>query len=56
MRHPSLARTCQGRIENLGSLAVTLDARDLARIAEVMPPDAAAGLRDPEAMLSFVNQ
>jgi aryl-alcohol dehydrogenase-like predicted oxidoreductase len=41
--------------DNLGALEVTLDASDLARIAEVVPRDAAAGLRYPEAMMRFVN-
>jgi aryl-alcohol dehydrogenase-like predicted oxidoreductase len=41
--------------ENLGALDVALTASDLARIAEVMPRDAAAGPRYPEAMMQFVN-
>jgi aryl-alcohol dehydrogenase-like predicted oxidoreductase len=42
--------------ENVASLAVTLDKSDLARIAEVMPPGAAAGPRYPEAMMASVNR
>jgi aryl-alcohol dehydrogenase-like predicted oxidoreductase len=42
--------------ENVGALDVTLDAGDLARIDEVMPSGAAAGLRYPEFMMAFVNR
>jgi aryl-alcohol dehydrogenase-like predicted oxidoreductase len=42
--------------ENLGALNVQLTARDLARINEVAPRDAAAGLRYPEAMMGTVNK
>jgi aryl-alcohol dehydrogenase-like predicted oxidoreductase len=41
--------------ENVGSLRVTLSAEDLARIDEVIPQGAAAGLRYPEAMMRVVN-
>jgi aryl-alcohol dehydrogenase-like predicted oxidoreductase len=37
--------------ENVGALEVQLTAEDLARIAEVMPPGAAAGLRYPEPQM-----
>ena len=37
--------------ENVGALEVQLTADDLARIAEVMPPGAAAGLRYPEPQM-----
>ena len=40
--------------ENVGAVAVRLDAGDLARIDEAMPPDAAAGARYPEAQLKAV--
>ena len=42
--------------ENAGALAVTLTPDDLRRLAEIAPPGAAAGLRYPEAMMSFVNR
>jgi aryl-alcohol dehydrogenase-like predicted oxidoreductase len=42
--------------ENLGALSVTLAPADLARIAEVLPSGAAAGMRYPEAMMAFVNR
>ena len=42
--------------ENVGALRVILTAEDLRRIDEVTPPGAAAGLRYPEAMMSFVNR
>jgi aryl-alcohol dehydrogenase-like predicted oxidoreductase len=42
--------------ENCGALDVTLTAADLARIDEVMPRGAAAGLRYPEAMMAVVNR
>ncbi len=41
--------------ENLGALDVALTPDDLRRIDEVAPKGAAAGLRYPEAMMSFVN-
>jgi aryl-alcohol dehydrogenase-like predicted oxidoreductase len=41
--------------ENVGALDVRLSQADLARIEEVTPPGAAAGLRYPEAMMAFVN-
>jgi aryl-alcohol dehydrogenase-like predicted oxidoreductase len=41
--------------DNLGALAVRLTRDDLARIEEVMPPGAAAGLRYPEAMMARVD-
>jgi aryl-alcohol dehydrogenase-like predicted oxidoreductase len=42
--------------ENLGALDVSLSAADLARINEVAPHGAAAGLRYPEAMMQSVNR
>ncbi|MBI1817966.1 MAG: aldo/keto reductase [Deltaproteobacteria bacterium] len=42
--------------ENLGALNVTLSATELARINEVAPHGAAAGLRYPEAMMQSVNR
>jgi aryl-alcohol dehydrogenase-like predicted oxidoreductase len=42
--------------ENVGTLDVRLDAKDLARIDEVLPAGAAAGLRYPEFMMQFVNR
>jgi aryl-alcohol dehydrogenase-like predicted oxidoreductase len=42
--------------ENVGALDVQLSAADLARIDEVVPPGAAAGLRYPEFMMQFVNR
>ncbi|MFT4257745.1 MAG: aldo/keto reductase [Pseudoxanthomonas sp.] len=42
--------------ENLGALDVTLDAGDLAKIDAVFPPDAAAGLRYPEATMASVHR
>ena len=41
--------------ENLGALEIRLGPEDEARIEEVMPRGAAAGLRYPEALLSRVN-
>jgi aryl-alcohol dehydrogenase-like predicted oxidoreductase len=41
--------------ENLQALQVTITAADEARINEVLPLGAAAGLRYPEAMMSRVN-
>ena len=40
--------------ENVGALEVRLDAADLARIEEAMPPGAAAGARYPEPQLKAV--
>lgn len=42
--------------ENLGALDVQLSKQDLARIDEVAPHGAAAGLRYPEAMMQSVNR
>jgi len=42
--------------ENVGALDVRLDAKDLARIDEILPAGAAAGLRYPEFMMQFVNR
>jgi aryl-alcohol dehydrogenase-like predicted oxidoreductase len=42
--------------ENLGALNVRLSPQDLARIDEVAPHGAAAGLRYPEAMMQSVNR
>jgi aryl-alcohol dehydrogenase-like predicted oxidoreductase len=42
--------------ENVGALDVQLDAKDLARIDEVLPAGAASGLRYPEFMMQFVNR
>jgi aryl-alcohol dehydrogenase-like predicted oxidoreductase len=42
--------------ENLGALGVQLSSQDLARIDEVAPFGAAAGLRYPEAMMQSVNR
>jgi aryl-alcohol dehydrogenase-like predicted oxidoreductase len=41
--------------ENLGALAVRLDADDMARIDEAMPPGAAAGARYPDAQMKTVH-
>ncbi len=41
--------------ENLGALDVRLDAAELARIDALFPPDAASGLRYPEAMMKSVR-
>jgi len=41
--------------ENIGALEVRLDPADLKAIDEIFPPDAAAGARYPEAMMSWVN-
>jgi aryl-alcohol dehydrogenase-like predicted oxidoreductase len=41
--------------ENLGALDVVLGSGDLARLDEVMPPGAAAGLRYSEPMMALVN-
>jgi aryl-alcohol dehydrogenase-like predicted oxidoreductase len=42
--------------ENVGALGVQLTSADLARIDEIVPPGAAAGLRYPEFMMQFVNR
>jgi aryl-alcohol dehydrogenase-like predicted oxidoreductase len=42
-------------LENLGALDVRLDATDLARLDEAMPPGAAKGSRYPEAQLKAVQ-
>ncbi len=42
--------------ENIGALAVTLDAADLARIAELAPRGVAAGERYSQTMMGFVNK
>ncbi len=42
--------------ENLGALDVQLTPADLARINDIAPPGAAAGLRYPEAMMQAVNR
>jgi len=42
--------------ENLATADVVLTAADLARIDEVAPKGAAAGMRYPEAMMQFVNR
>jgi len=42
--------------ENLAAADVVLTAADLARIDEVAPKGAAAGMRYPEAMMQFVNR
>ena len=42
--------------ENVGAVDVRLTRDDLARIAAVMPPGAAAGLRYPEAMMRVVDR
>jgi aryl-alcohol dehydrogenase-like predicted oxidoreductase len=41
--------------ENLGALDVTLSTAELAKIDAIFPPDAAAGLRYPEAMTRLLN-
>ncbi len=41
--------------ENVGALHVRLTRDDLARIDEILPPGAAAGLRYPEPMMRLVN-
>jgi aryl-alcohol dehydrogenase-like predicted oxidoreductase len=41
--------------ENVGAADVKLTREDLARIDEVAPKGAAAGLRYPESMMAFVN-
>jgi aryl-alcohol dehydrogenase-like predicted oxidoreductase len=40
--------------ENLGALAVTLSAAELAQISDAIPVGAAAGLRYPEAQMKSV--
>ncbi len=42
--------------ENAGAVDVRLDAADLRRIDEAVPSGAAAGLRYPAAMMSFVGR
>jgi aryl-alcohol dehydrogenase-like predicted oxidoreductase len=42
--------------ENVGDLDVDLTSQDLARIDEVAPKDAFAGLRYPEAAMAMVNR
>jgi hypothetical protein len=40
--------------ENLGALDVRLNAGDVTRISDAIPPDAAAGGRYPDAQLKAV--
>lgn len=42
--------------ENIGALAVELDAEDLARIDRALPPGAAAGMRYAEAQMAALNR
>jgi aryl-alcohol dehydrogenase-like predicted oxidoreductase len=42
--------------ENVGALDVDLTRQDLARIDEIAPKGAFAGLRYPEAAMAMVNQ
>ncbi|HBK47622.1 MAG TPA: aldo/keto reductase [Xanthomonadaceae bacterium] len=42
--------------ENLDALEIALDAQELARIDAIFPPDAAAGTRYPEAMMTTLNR
>ena len=42
--------------ENVAALNVRLTAEDLRRIDEVFPPDAAAGQRYPENMMTSINR
>jgi diketogulonate reductase-like aldo/keto reductase len=41
--------------ENIAAVNVELTERDLADLDAAMPPDAAAGLRYPEAMMRAIN-
>lgn len=41
--------------ENVAAATVQLTAEDLARLEEIIPSQAVAGLRYPEAMMKFVN-
>jgi aryl-alcohol dehydrogenase-like predicted oxidoreductase len=42
--------------ENVAAAEIRLDGRDLARLDEAAPRDAAAGLRYPEARMETVNR
>ena len=42
--------------ENMGALQVYLTSEDLQRLTKLMPPQAAAGKRYPDAMMSWVNR
>jgi len=42
--------------ENIGALTVRLNADDLQKVAEILPPDAVAGARQTEKMLRMVNR
>jgi aryl-alcohol dehydrogenase-like predicted oxidoreductase len=42
--------------ENVGALNVSLTSEDLARIDEVAPRDAFAGLRYPQSTMAAVNR
>ena len=42
--------------ENLGALDIELTSEDLERLAEMFPPNVAAGERYPESMMTRVNQ
>jgi aryl-alcohol dehydrogenase-like predicted oxidoreductase len=50
---PGTKRTAR-LIENIGAAAVKLTAAELAKIAQAVPADAAAGLRYPEAQMKSV--
>jgi aryl-alcohol dehydrogenase-like predicted oxidoreductase len=41
--------------ENVGALAVSLDAEEMRKVDEIMPPGAAAGSRHTEQMLRILN-
>jgi aryl-alcohol dehydrogenase-like predicted oxidoreductase len=42
--------------ENVGALEIELSPADLRRLDEAIPPGAAAGMRYPEEVMSFVNR
>ena len=42
--------------ENIAAGAVTISAAEIAEIAELLPPGAAAGERYPAAMMTFINR
>jgi len=42
--------------ENIGALDVTLSSAELAQIEAIFPPNAAAGNRYPEAMMTTLNR
>ena len=48
-------RSAKRLVENAAAVDVALSADELAAIDAIFPPDAAAGMRYPEPMMSLLN-